>query len=98
MRHEIKRRYIWHKQALFKGRSLLYGTTWAGWDVANGADYDTTVTNLVNYIWTHEEDDDKSRKLWPNPNVPDNNKGSSTTELFNYNTGYGAPGFLFMEP
>ena len=70
----------------------------AGWDVANGANYDTTVTNLVNYIWTHEEDDDKSRKLWPNPNVPDNNKGSSTTELFNYNTGYGAPGFLFMEP
>jgi hypothetical protein len=25
------RRYSWHKQALFKGRSGLYGTTWAGW-------------------------------------------------------------------
>jgi hypothetical protein len=25
-------RYIWHKQALFKGRSPLYGTTWAGWE------------------------------------------------------------------
>jgi hypothetical protein len=25
------RRYVWHKQALFKGRSGLYGTTWAGW-------------------------------------------------------------------
>lgn len=25
------RRYVWHKQALFKGRSWAYGTTWAGW-------------------------------------------------------------------
>jgi hypothetical protein len=24
-------RYVWHKQALFKGRSWAYGTTWAGW-------------------------------------------------------------------
>ena len=70
----------------------------AGWDVANGADYDTTVANLVNYIWMNEDEDDKSRKLWPNPNAPDNYMGSSSTNLFNRNTGYGAPGFLFMEP
>lgn len=25
-------RYVWHKQALFKGRSPLYGTTWAVWE------------------------------------------------------------------
>ena len=25
-------RYVWHKQALFKSRSPLYGTTWAGWE------------------------------------------------------------------
>ena len=25
------RQYVWHKQALFKGRSGLYGTAWAGW-------------------------------------------------------------------
>jgi len=25
------RRFVWHKQALFKGRSWAYGTTWAGW-------------------------------------------------------------------
>jgi hypothetical protein len=25
------RRFVWHKQALFKGRSWLYGTRWAGW-------------------------------------------------------------------
>jgi len=42
----------------------------AGWDVANGANYDTTVSALVNYIWMHEEENDKSRKVWPNPNAP----------------------------
>ncbi len=25
------RHFVWHKQALFKGRSWAYGTTWAGW-------------------------------------------------------------------
>jgi len=25
------RRYVWHKQALLKGRSPIYGTQWAGW-------------------------------------------------------------------
>ena len=68
----------------------------AGWDVASGGNYDTIVAGLVDYIWTHEEENDKSRRLWPNPNPPDNYKGSSTDAPFNYNTGYGAPGFLFM--
>jgi len=68
----------------------------AGWDVANGGNYDTIVSDLVDYIWTHEVENDKSRKLWPNPNPPDNYKGSSSDDLFNYSTGYGAPGFLFM--
>jgi hypothetical protein len=68
----------------------------AGWDVANGEDYGIIVSTLVDYIWTHEEENDKSRKVWPNPNAPDNYKGSATDELFDYNTWYGAPGFLFM--
>jgi hypothetical protein len=68
----------------------------AGWDVANGENYNTTVSNLVDYIWTNEAEDDKSRKLWPNPNAPDNYRGSSTVTPFDFNTGYGAPGFLFM--
>jgi hypothetical protein len=28
---ENPRRFAWQKQALFKGRSSIYGTTWAGW-------------------------------------------------------------------
>ena len=68
----------------------------AGWDIANGENYDTTVSALVDYIWMHEAENDKSRRLWPNPGAPDNYKGSSTDVLFDYNTWYGAPGFLFM--
>jgi len=68
----------------------------AGWDVANGANYGTTVSNLVNTIWANESADDKSKKLWPNPNAPDNYQGSSTHNGIVYNIEYGAPGFLFM--
>ena len=25
------RQYVWHKQEAYKGRSAIYGTTWAGW-------------------------------------------------------------------
>ena len=67
----------------------------AGWDVANGGDYDMIVSNLVDYIWTHEAENDKSRKLWPNPNPPDNYRGSPNAG-FDFNTGYGTPVFLFM--
>ena len=67
----------------------------AGWDVTNGANYNTTVSALVNTIWTGEAENDKSRKVWPNPNAPDNYKGSSSNVAFDYNKWYGAPGFLF---
>ena len=67
----------------------------AGWDLANGGNYDTIVSNLVDYIWTQEVEDDKSRKLWPNPNPPDNYRGSPNAG-FDFNTGYGTPVFLFM--
>ena len=67
----------------------------AGWDVANGGDYDTTVSALVDYIWTNEKENDKVRKVWPNPNAPDNYESSSTYK-FDYNLGYGNPGFLYM--
>jgi len=68
----------------------------AGWDVAAGADYNTTVSALVDKIWAGEEENDKSKKVWPNPNAPDNYGGSSTHHPFNHNISYGAPGFLFM--
>jgi hypothetical protein len=39
----------------------------AGWNVANGGNYGTTVSTLIGYIWTHEAENDKSRRVWPNP-------------------------------
>ena len=45
--------------------------------------------------WTHEAENDKSRKLWPKPNPPDNYRGSPNAG-FDFNTGYGTPEFLFM--
>jgi hypothetical protein len=29
------RQYTWHKQELYKGRNLIYGTGWAGWGFAH---------------------------------------------------------------
>jgi len=69
----------------------------AGWDVANGANYGTTVSSLVNYIWTHEADDCKSKKVWPNPNPPDNRKDSPFYNDFVIDRHYAAPGFLFIK-
>jgi len=68
----------------------------AGWDVANGANYDTAVSALVNQIWMGEAENDKSRRVWPNPNAPDNYMGSSVHVGIIFNTEYSAPGFLFM--
>ncbi len=45
------RRYIWHKQELYKGRNIVYGTGWAGWgfeyptwQTADGANASTDAT------------------------------------------------------
>ena len=68
----------------------------AGWDVANSGHYATTVSALVDYIWTHEDENDEVRRVWPNPNTPTNPGGTSTHSGPNYNTQYSVPGFLFM--
>jgi hypothetical protein len=44
----------------------------ASQSVADGADYDATVSSLVNNIWIQEASTDKSKKLWPNSSPPDN--------------------------
>lgn len=67
----------------------------AGWDIANGGNYGTTVSALVNQIWTSEAENDKVRRVWPNPNAPDNYREPSSNR-FNYNLWYGDPGFLYM--
>ncbi|MDD2599808.1 MAG: hypothetical protein PHO37_11365 [Kiritimatiellae bacterium] len=81
------------------GDGLTASKSWDdGWNFAkNGGNYDATASNLVNYIWTHEVDEDKSRKPWPNPSTPDNNGGSPLFHEFDHNRHYAVPGFLFQE-
>lgn len=50
LRH-APRRYVWHKQELYKGRNVIYGTGWTGWgfeyptwQTADGANASTDAT------------------------------------------------------
>jgi len=69
----------------------------AGWYLAqNGGDYNTVVSSLVNYIWTNEKPDDKTKKPWPNPNPPGSgNFGGTSQDSMDLDRQYGVPAFLF---
>ena len=76
--------------AKWYGTRDLWGSTAAesfdkGWDFAKyGGNYNTIVGNLVNYIWTNEKADDKTKRPWPNLNPPDNDGGSPLFDDFDY--------------
>lgn len=99
--------YAAHKinvNPVFAWASQLKGTrndasatkSWnAGWALADGGTYDTSVTALVADIW--DKDDDagrKNMKLWPNTSATDNyvvpNSFSDPDHQFT------SPGFLYM--
>jgi len=64
----------------------------AGWDIAEGASYDSTVMALVADIW--DEADEKNQKLWPNSALPSNYVvPDSFSDPDNQFT---SPGFLYM--
>ncbi len=44
------RRYTWQKQALFKGRSSIYGTMWAGWGFNKEIDGSITYAHIANTL------------------------------------------------
>ncbi len=54
--------------------------------MAGGADYGTTVSNLVRSIW--DKADEKNQKLWPNPMPAENSVPPAA--VFNYNYVFGA--------
>ena len=78
------------------GDGVTASKSWdEGWYLArDGGNYDTIAVGLVNYIWTHEDADDKSRKPWPNPNPPDNDGVSPWYDGFDIDRAYAIPGFL----
>ncbi|MDD2600915.1 MAG: hypothetical protein PHO37_17110 [Kiritimatiellae bacterium] len=81
------------------GDDLTASKCWdEGWNFAkNGSNYDAVSSELVDYIWKHEKDNDKSKKPWPNPNPPDNYGGLSIYEGFDFDRKYAVPWFLFSE-
>jgi hypothetical protein len=78
------------------GDGVTASKSWdEGWYLARDrTNYDSVATNLVNFIWTHEDADDKSRKPWPNSNPPDNDGVSPWYEGFDIDRAYAVPGFL----
>ncbi len=97
--------YLRAKAALIlhTGYGTLDGATanesWdVGWDYAkDGGDYNAKIDGLVDFIWNNEEDTDKSRKLWPNSNIPDNLALPPQYNLnFDMDRQYSVPGCLFL--
>jgi hypothetical protein len=75
----------------------------AGWDVAQGQNYDTVVTGLVDYIWKNEAADDKTKRPWPNPSQPDNfvspfEADGETFHRPDLDHEFTSPGFLYCNP
>ena len=90
---------------LTKAAGIKYGTingstgneSWdKGWDLAGGGNYDIIANNLTLYIWINEDQDDKTKKPWPNSNSPDNDGVSSILEGFDYDSQYASPGLSRM--
>jgi hypothetical protein len=92
-------------KVLTKAAGIKYGTingstgneSWdKGWDLAGGGNYDIIANNLTLYIWSNEDQDDKTKKPWPNSNSPDNDGVSSILEGFDYDSQYASPGLSRM--
>jgi len=85
--------FAWLSQVIGTWNDLAASASWdAGWSVAGGASYDSTVSTLVKTVW--DEADDKNQKLWPNLSLADNYVvPSSWTDPDRQFT---SPGFLYM--
>jgi hypothetical protein len=92
-------------KVLTKAAGIKYGTingstgneSWdKGWELAGGGNYDIIANNLTLYIWSSEDQDDKTKKPWPNSNSPDNDGVSSILEGFDYDSQYASPGLSRM--
>jgi hypothetical protein len=64
----------------------------AGWNIASGSAYGSTVSNLVVDVW--DEADDKNQKLWPNRSNADNYVVPSS--FWNENSQLTSPGYLYL--
>ncbi|MDR0993149.1 MAG: hypothetical protein LBN38_01065, partial [Verrucomicrobiota bacterium] len=85
--------FAWMSQVIGTFNDSAASKSWdAGWAVAGGADYHTTVSVLVVDIW--DEADEKNRKLWPNPNTAANYVAPNS--FWDPDNQFTSPGFLYM--
>jgi hypothetical protein len=83
----------WISQVIGTWNDSAASKSWdAGWDIAGGASYDTTVTALVADIW--DDADDKNQKLWPNTSATGNYVVPNS--FYDPDHQFTSPGFLYM--
>jgi hypothetical protein len=75
------------------GNDVSATESWnAGWDVAAGSSYDSTVATMVKYVW--DKSDGKNEKLWPNYPPVDNYVAPDSWGDPDHQ--FTSPGFLYM--
>lgn len=85
--------FAWMSQVIGTFNDSAASKSWdAGWDIADGDPYNTTVTALVADIW--DDADDKNQKLWPNTSAANNHVAPNS--FYDPDTQFTSPGFLYM--
>ncbi|NLB54745.1 MAG: hypothetical protein GX811_03095, partial [Lentisphaerae bacterium] len=83
----------WMSQVIGNFNDSAASKSWnAGWAVAGGANYNTTVEALVVDIW--DEADEKNQKLWPNLKAAVNYVAPNS--FSDPDNEFTSPGFLYM--
>ncbi|MDD2239707.1 MAG: hypothetical protein PHI93_03490 [Kiritimatiellae bacterium] len=83
----------WISQVIGTWNDSAASKSWdAGWDIADGSSYNTTVTALVEDIW--DDADDKNQKLWPNTSTANNYVVPNS--FYDPDAQFTSPGFLYM--
>lgn len=86
----------WLAQSAGTSNDLAAQKSWeAGWDVAGGASYDTTVSAMATDIFDdHDDPNQKNMKLWPNSSTADNYTVPSSFSDPDHE--FTSPGFVYM--
>ena len=83
----------WISQVIGTLNDSAASKSWdAGWDIAGGASYNTTVSALVADIW--DDADEKNQKLWPNTSATGN--FIVPNSFYDADHQFTSPGFLYM--
>ena len=83
----------WMSQVIGTFNDSAASKSWdAGWNIAGGSAYGSTVSNLVVDVW--DEADDKNQKLWPN--LPNADNYVVPSSYWDEDTQFTSPGYLYL--